>query len=63
MAIDPGDEDHADLENAILTVRRTAIDGETADRTTGEIIAVDLPRRALRPAIPVIAPGATVHAG
>jgi hypothetical protein len=52
-----------DLESAILTVRRTGIDGEAADRATGEILAVDPPRRALRPAIPVIAPGATAHAG
>jgi threonylcarbamoyladenosine tRNA methylthiotransferase MtaB len=63
VAMTPRDEDRADLENAILTVRRTGLDGDAADRTTGEILAIDPPRRALRPAIPVIAPGATAHAG
>ena len=63
VAMLPRHADPVDLENAILTVRRTGIDGEAADRTTGEIIAIDLPRRALRPALAVIAPGATAHAG
>ncbi len=40
----PGDPD--DLENAIVTVRRTAIDGEVADRVTGEILVID-PRTTL----------------
>ena len=63
VATTPRDEDRADLENAILTVRRTGLDGDAADRTAGEILAIHPPRRALRPAIPVIAPGATAHAG
>ncbi len=37
----------ADLENAILTVRRTAVDGEVADRVTGEILAIDPAPRTL----------------
>jgi threonylcarbamoyladenosine tRNA methylthiotransferase MtaB len=56
----PGDPD--DLENAIVTVRRTAIDGDTADRVTGEVLHVDPPRGALRAALPVLNPGATAHA-
>jgi threonylcarbamoyladenosine tRNA methylthiotransferase MtaB len=53
---DPGDlGDSGDLENAILTVRRTAIDGKTADRVTGEILAIDAPTRTLRPRLPVLA--------
>ena len=48
----PGDPD--DLENAILTVRRTAVDGEVAERVTGEILAVDPPRRTLRARVPVL---------
>lgn len=63
VAVNPGRGDPKDMENAILTVRRTAIDGEAADRTTGEILAIDPPRRALRASIAVIAPGATAHAG
>ena len=39
----PGDPD--DLENAIVTVRRIAVDGEVAERVTGEILAVDPSRR------------------
>jgi threonylcarbamoyladenosine tRNA methylthiotransferase MtaB len=52
----PGDPD--DLEHAILTVRRTAIDGEVADRATGDVLAVDpAPRRprSPRPTLPVLA--------
>ena len=48
----PGDPD--DLENAILTVRRTAVDGEVAERVTGEILAVDPARRTLRAQVPVL---------
>jgi threonylcarbamoyladenosine tRNA methylthiotransferase MtaB len=56
----PGDP--ADLENAMLTVRRTALDGDIADRVTGQILAIDPPRHALRGALPVLAPGVTAHA-
>ena len=61
-AMNPRNGDPGDLENAVLTVRRTGIDGETADRTTGEILAIDPPRRALRAALPMLVPGATAHA-
>jgi len=57
----PGDPD--DLENAILTVRRTAIDEETADRVSGEILAIDVSPRALRPGLPVLAAGAMINGG
>jgi threonylcarbamoyladenosine tRNA methylthiotransferase MtaB len=55
----PGDPD--DLENSILTVRRTAVDGEAVDRVAGEILAIDPAPRALRPRLPVLAasPGGT----
>ena len=47
-----------DLENAILTVRRTAIDGELAERVTGEIVSIEPAPRVLRASLPVLA-GAT----
>jgi threonylcarbamoyladenosine tRNA methylthiotransferase MtaB len=53
-AVAARDGDPADLENAILHVRRTAIDGEAADRVLGEILALDPAPRALRPALPVL---------
>ena len=56
MAPRPGDP--TDLENAILSVRRTAIDGETADRVTGEILSIDAPPRTLRRTLPMLATGA-----
>jgi threonylcarbamoyladenosine tRNA methylthiotransferase MtaB len=49
----PGDP--ADLENAILTVRRTAIDPDVAERVRGEILHVDPAPRTLRAALPVLA--------
>jgi threonylcarbamoyladenosine tRNA methylthiotransferase MtaB len=64
----PSDPD--DLENAILTVHRTAIDGEAVDRATGDVLAVDpapRPPRSPRPALPVLAgspaPIGGTHAG
>ena len=56
----PGDPD--DLENAILTVRRMAIDADAAERVTGEILHVDPAPRTLRAALPVLA-GSPAHAG
>ena len=56
----PGDPD--DLENAILTVRRMAIDADAAERVTGEILNVDPAPRTLRAALPVLA-GSPAHAG
>jgi threonylcarbamoyladenosine tRNA methylthiotransferase MtaB len=51
-----------DLENAILTVRRTAIDAAAAGRVTGEILAVDPAPRPLRATVPVPA-GPPIHPG
>jgi threonylcarbamoyladenosine tRNA methylthiotransferase MtaB len=48
VAVEPRPADPAGLENAIATVRRTAIDGEVDDRVTGEVLATDPPRRTLR---------------
>ncbi len=47
--------DPADLENAIVTVRRTAIDGELAERVTGEVLEIDPAPRGLRTPLPVLA--------
>jgi tRNA A37 methylthiotransferase MiaB len=55
VAVTPRPGDPADLENALLTVRRTAIDPEVAERATGEILTLDPPRRSLREALPVLA--------
>jgi hypothetical protein len=54
VAVTPHPVDPADLENAILTVRRTAVDGETADRVCGELLAVDPAPRGLRAPLPVL---------
>ena len=56
----PGDPDG--LENAILTVRRQAIDAGAADRVTGDILDVDPAPRTLRAALPVLA-GSPVNKG
>jgi threonylcarbamoyladenosine tRNA methylthiotransferase MtaB len=52
VAARPGEP--RDLENAILTVHRTAVDGAVAERVTGEILAIDPAPRALRPPLPVL---------
>lgn len=49
----PGDPD--DLENAILLVRRAAVDETAGDRVTGEILVVDPAPRALRARLAVLA--------
>ncbi len=49
----PGDPDN--LENNVLRVRRTAVDDAVAERVTGEILAIDPPRRTLRPGLRVLA--------
>ena len=56
----PGDPD--DLENAILTVRRTAIDADVRERVTGEILHAEPAPRTLRAALPVLA-GPPAHQG
>jgi hypothetical protein len=53
----PGNPD--DLENAVATVRRTAVDTEAADRVIGEILALDPAPRPLLTALPVLAHPAT----
>jgi len=48
VAVEPRPGDPDDLEHAILTVRRTAIDPELPDRVTGEIQSLDpAPRKPL----------------
>ncbi len=49
----PGDP--TDLENAILTMRRSAIDPDAPERVTGEMLHVDPAPRTLRAALPVLA--------
>ena len=44
-----------DLENAILTVRRTAVDGQAPDRVLGELLGVAPAPRPLRNRLPVLA--------
>ena len=59
----PGDPD--DLENALVTVRRIALDPDAPDRVIGQPLHLDPAPRTLRRAIPVVAspsPGG-VHAG
>ncbi len=56
----PGDPD--DLENAVLTVRRAAIDPDQPDRVQGELLAVDPAPRRLRAALPVLPPIGAAHA-
>jgi len=48
-----GPADPADLENAILTVHRTAVDEAVADRVTGEILGIDPAPRPFR-AVPAV---------
>jgi len=63
VAVNPRDGDSSDLENAILTVRRTAIDGEVAERLVGDIRAISPAPRSLRAELPVIAAAATSTGG
>jgi threonylcarbamoyladenosine tRNA methylthiotransferase MtaB len=55
VAVTPRPGDPRDLENAMLAVRRTAIDREVAERVTGEILAIDPAPRTLRAPLPVLA--------
>ena len=59
MAVAERPGDPADLENAVATVRRCAVDPEAADRVTGEILAIDPAPRRLRAALPVLAAAGT----
>jgi len=49
-----GHRDAIDLENAMLTVRRAAVDAYQPDRVEGEILAVDPAPRQLRPTLAVL---------
>jgi len=53
VAARPGDP--ANLENAIVTVRRTSIDPASPERAIGEILALDLAPRLVRAALQVLA--------
>jgi threonylcarbamoyladenosine tRNA methylthiotransferase MtaB len=53
VAVTPRPGDPEDLENAIVTARRTLVDAEAPERVTGEILAIDAPPRGLRPRLPV----------
>ena len=55
VAVEPRREDPADLENAIVTVRRTAVDPSVPERVTGDILAVDPARRPVRAPLAVVA--------
>jgi hypothetical protein len=55
VAVTPCEGDPADLENAIVTVRRTGIDDLIAERVTGEILAIHPAPRTLRTPLPVLA--------
>jgi threonylcarbamoyladenosine tRNA methylthiotransferase MtaB len=57
VAVAPRPGDPADLENAIVTVRRIAIDPGTGDRVHGEVRSIDPAPRALRAALPVLSAG------
>ncbi len=63
VAISPRNGDPADLENAILTVHRVAVDGEVAQRLVGEIRAISPAARSVRAALPVVAAAATSTGG
>jgi threonylcarbamoyladenosine tRNA methylthiotransferase MtaB len=55
VALAPRPGDPPDLENAVLTVRRTAVDAGVPERAVGEILAIEPPRRIPRAALPVLA--------
>ena len=55
VAVAPRGGDPEDLENALVTVRRTAVDPDAPDRVIGEPLNLDPAPRTLRRAIPVLA--------
>ena len=59
VAVSPRAGDPADLENAMLTVHRVAIDRGATERVVGEIVDVDPAPRPLRVPLPVRTPRAT----
>ena len=65
VAVTPRPGDPEDLENALVTVRRIAVDPGAPDRVIGQPLHLDPAPRTLRRAIPVVpspSPGG-VHAG
>ena len=62
VAVRPRDGDPVDLENAVLTVRRTTVDPEVPERVDGEVIAVDPAPRRLHVPLPVLVPSGGAHA-
>jgi threonylcarbamoyladenosine tRNA methylthiotransferase MtaB len=52
VAVTPRDGDPADLENAVVHVRREVIDEDVPDRVEGAILGLDPAPQALRPALP-----------
>jgi len=54
VAVEPRPGDPADLENAVATVRRSAIDPLVAERVEGQILRLDPQPRALRGPRPVL---------
>jgi threonylcarbamoyladenosine tRNA methylthiotransferase MtaB len=55
VAVAPRQGDPGDLENAMLTVRRTAVDEDVTERVTGELLGLDPAPRALRARLAVLA--------
>jgi threonylcarbamoyladenosine tRNA methylthiotransferase MtaB len=62
VAVRPRPGDPVDLENAVLTVRRTTVDPEVPERVEGELIAVDAAPRRLHVPLPVLVPTGGAHA-
>lgn len=62
VAVEPRRGDPADLENAVLTVRRDAIDPAVPERASGELLAVDPAPHRLRAGLPVLVPSGAAHA-
>ncbi len=62
VAVSPRPGDPADLENAVLTVRRTAMDPDVPERVEAELIAIDLAPRRLHVPLPVLVPSGGSHA-
>ncbi len=60
VAVLPRAGDPDDLENAILNVYRSAVDGEAAERLAGDIRAISPAPRMLRPTVPVMDAAAAV---
>jgi threonylcarbamoyladenosine tRNA methylthiotransferase MtaB len=56
VAVRARTHDPVDLENAILTVRRTHVDPSDPERVEGELLAVDRAAHRLRATLPVLVP-------